>query len=55
LRSSAGFEDEAISLKIVVVGNGGVGKSSMIQRFATGIFSKDYKKTIGVDFLEKES
>ena len=26
----------------------------MIQRFATGIFTRDYKKTIGVDFLEKE-
>ena len=25
----------------------------MIQRFATGIFTRDYKKTIGVDFLEK--
>ena len=35
------------------VGNGGVGKSSMIQRFATGIFTQEYKKTIGVDFLEK--
>ena len=37
------------------VGNGGVGKSSMISRFATGIFTRDYKKTIGVDFLEKET
>ena len=27
----------------------------MISRFATGIFTRDYKKTIGVDFLEKES
>ena len=25
----------------------------MIQRFATGIFTQEYKKTIGVDFLEK--
>jgi len=47
------MEEEALALKIVVVGNGGVGKSSMIQRYATGLFTKDYKKTIGVDFLEK--
>jgi len=47
------FNDEPVALKVVVVGNGGVGKSSMIQRFATGIFTRDYKKTIGVDFLEK--
>lgn len=49
------YDDDGIALKIVVVGNGGVGKSSMIQRFATGVFTRDYKKTIGVDFLEKEN
>ncbi|XP_067935631.1 ras-related protein Rab-23-like [Watersipora subatra] len=47
-------EDFEISLKVVIVGNGAVGKSSMIQRYCKGIFTKDYKKTIGVDFLEKE-
>lgn len=46
-------EDLEVAVKVVVVGNGGVGKSSMIQRFCKGIFTKDYKKTIGVDFLEK--
>ncbi len=46
-------EDLEIAIKVVVVGNGGVGKSSMIQRFCKGVFTKDYKKTIGVDFLEK--
>lgn len=35
------------------MGNGSVGKSSMIQRFCRGIFTRDYKKTIGVDFLER--
>ena len=39
--------------QVVIVGNGAVGKSSMIQRYCKGIFTKDYKKTIGVDFLEK--
>ncbi|KAF5280336.1 hypothetical protein FQR65_LT03145 [Abscondita terminalis] len=39
---------------VVIVGNGGVGKSSMIQRYCKGIFTKDYKKTIGVDFLERQ-
>jgi len=37
----------------VIVGNGAVGKSSMIQRYCKGIFTRNYKKTIGVDFLEK--
>lgn len=47
-------EDLEIAIKVVIVGNGAVGKSSMIQRYCKGIFTKDYKKTIGVDFLEKE-
>lgn len=41
-------------LQVVIVGNGGVGKSSMIQRYCKGIYTKDYKKTIGVDFLERQ-
>jgi GTPase SAR1 family protein len=39
--------------QIVIVGNGAVGKSSMIQRYCKGMFSPDYKMTIGVDFLER--
>lgn len=47
-------EDLEIAIKVVVVGNGAVGKSSMIQRYCKGVFTKDYKKTIGVDFLERQ-
>jgi len=47
-------EDLEVALKVVIVGNGGVGKSSMIQRYCRGTFTKDYKKTIGVDFLERQ-
>eukprot|EP00095_Tigriopus_kingsejongensis_P006695 maker-scaffold25_size650667-snap-gene-2.10 protein:Tk06695 transcript:maker-scaffold25_size650667-snap-gene-2.10-mRNA-1 annotation:"ras-related protein rab-23" len=46
-------EDLEIAIKVVIVGNGAVGKSSMIQRYCRGVFTKGYKKTIGVDFLEK--
>ena len=42
-----------ISLKVIVVGNGCAGKTSMITRFAKGDFSGNYKKTLAVDFLEK--
>ncbi|EPY72888.1 hypothetical protein CB1_068050001 [Camelus ferus] len=31
-----------------------LGKSSMIQRYCKGIFTKDYEKTIGVDFLQRQ-
>ncbi|XP_032808579.1 ras-related protein Rab-23-like isoform X2 [Petromyzon marinus] len=46
-------EDIEVAIKVVVVGNGGVGKSSMIQRYCKGVFTSEYKKTIGVDFLER--
>ncbi|XP_036425561.1 titin homolog [Colossoma macropomum] len=34
---------------VVMVGNCGVGKTSFIRRFQSGLFSKDYGSTIGVD------
>ena len=46
-------EDFEKTLKVLIVGNGRVGKSSMIRRFCTGVFTQVYKRTIGVDFLEK--
>lgn len=47
-------QDVDTTFKVIVVGNGQVGKTSMITRFAKGIFTNEYKKTIGVDFLEKK-
>ena len=46
-------EDFEKTIKVLIVGNGKVGKSSMIRRFCTGTFTNTYKRTIGVDFLEK--
>ena len=40
-------------IKIIIVGNGGIGKTSLMTRFAEGTFDNQYLKTIGVDFLEK--
>ena len=34
-------------IKVTVIGDGGVGKTSLIQRFIHGTFQKDYIKTIG--------
>jgi len=42
------------AVKVIVVGNGGVGKSSLVRRYCKGEFTTEYKKTIGADFLEKE-
>uniref|UniRef100_H3GLF1 Ras-related protein Rab-23 n=1 Tax=Phytophthora ramorum TaxID=164328 RepID=H3GLF1_PHYRM len=41
------------TLKVIVVGNGNVGKTSMTTRYAKGRYTGTYKKTIGVDFMEK--
>lgn len=46
-------EDFEFMMKVIVVGNGRVGKSSLIMRFVKGTFSDEYKKTLGVAFLEK--
>mmetsp|Transcript_65723 Transcript_65723/g.80436 ORF Transcript_65723/g.80436 Transcript_65723/m.80436 type:complete len:208 (+) Transcript_65723:92-715(+) len=37
-------------LKVVMVGDSGVGKSSLLKRFANRDFTGDYISTIGVDF-----
>ncbi|KAH3745284.1 Ras family GTPase [Pelomyxa schiedti] len=48
------LEEIEMSLKVLVVGNGQVGKTSLIRRFAKDTYTDEYKKTIGVDFLEKQ-
>ncbi|MEE6493580.1 hypothetical protein FKM82_016893 [Ascaphus truei] len=39
--------------KVLVVGDARVGKTSLVQRYAHDIFSKEYKVTVGVDFALK--
>ena len=38
---------EVFRFKIVVIGDGAVGKTSLIKKFTKGTFEKDYVKTIG--------
>ena len=37
-------------LKVIVVGDPGVGKTSFIHRFTSNVFRHDYRGTVGVDF-----
>lgn len=41
-------------LKVVLLGDGGVGKSSLIQRFVSNKFDPSLFHTIGVEFLNKD-
>ncbi|KAH9578265.1 Small GTPase [Trypanosoma melophagium] len=41
------------SIKVIVVGDGNVGKTSMLRRFVKGEFLSPYKRTIGAEFMEK--
>ena len=41
-------------LKVIILGDYGVGKTSLMQQFVNSKFSHQYKATIGADFLTKE-
>ena len=44
---------EDYKLKLVVVGDSGVGKTNLIKRFANNTFNSNSKATVGVEFLSK--
>jgi len=43
-----------VLLKVIILGNSGVGKTSLMNRYHSGKFTGQYKATIGADFLSKE-
>ncbi|PRP80154.1 ras-related protein Rab-32-like [Planoprotostelium fungivorum] len=47
-------ETEERDYKVLVVGEGGCGKTSYINQYVNHIFSKAYKATVGVDFALKQ-
>ena len=42
--------DDKSSYKVLVIGDYAVGKTSIIKRYTEGVFTPNYKLTIGVDF-----
>jgi len=46
-------DDDDILLKVLVVGDVAVGKTSLIHRYTNDEFKEDYKTTIGVEFALK--
>ena len=43
-----------VFIKIVLLGESGVGKTSLMDQYVNRKFSSAYKATIGADFLTKE-
>jgi len=39
--------------KVCLIGDGGVGKTTLVNRYISGKYSEDFKMTIGVDFYIK--
>ena len=46
-------DDDYLVCKVVLVGEAGVGKTSIIQRFTTNFYSSNQKSTSGSNFIEK--
>ncbi|KAI1893141.1 hypothetical protein AGOR_G00140860 [Albula goreensis] len=47
------MESRDYLFKVLVIGNGHVGKTSLVHRYVNDKFSKHYKITVGVDFALK--
>ncbi|KAG8346106.1 ADP ribosylation factor family Ras of Complex Roc domain [Trypanosoma vivax] len=51
---SSDTEIFSLEFKVIVVGNAGVGKTSLIRRYCETEFGQEYKQTIGLDFYSKK-
>jgi GTPase SAR1 family protein len=51
--NNSSTNDYEYLFKILLIGNSGVGKSSLLFRFSENMWEKDFIPTIGVDFVSK--
>ena len=51
--SSESSNEEIINIKIIIIGDAGVGKTSLLHRFIFNKFQKDPKQTISVEYTSK--
>ncbi|KAI9282546.1 small GTPase superfamily [Sporodiniella umbellata] len=48
------MSQKKVLLKVIILGDSGVGKTSLMNQYVSQKFSEQYKATIGADFLTKE-
>lgn len=53
-RIPASANDKRYFVKVVAIGDSGVGKTSLIQMFELNRYTEHFKPTIGADFSNKE-
>ena len=51
---SSSLHKKKVLLKVIILGDSGVGKTSLMNQYVNQKFSTQYKATIGADFLTKE-
>ena len=54
MASDSEEEPEQLQYKVILIGNGTVGKTSLVRRFIEEDFGHSYKQTIGLDFFIKQ-
>ncbi|KAJ3410935.1 Ras- protein Rab-7 [Chytridiales sp. JEL 0842] len=52
--ASSSRSNRKVMLKVIILGDSGVGKTSLMNQYVNKKFSNQYKATIGADFLTKE-
>jgi Ras-related protein Rab-7A len=52
--ASSSRSSRKVMLKVIILGDSGVGKTSLMNQYVNKKFSNQYKATIGADFLTKE-
>jgi Ras-related protein Rab-7A len=54
MASTVATHKKKVLLKVIILGDSGVGKTSLMNQYVHRRFSNQYKATIGADFLTKE-